>query len=159
MRDVDSKQYKEDLESRRKKQQLIIKVRNDLKDRDKKDYDNIAKDNGICKQTLLKYKNMSEDKVKNFDKIHNYKKGKTKMDNHMNIIYKMLKDNIPQEYIFSYVKSNGYDGSDRYLFNYINMVAKNNGFDYKVRTTFIKEVYPSDVTVITKSELLKYLLH
>ena len=80
------------------------------------------------------------------------------MDNYMNIIYKMLKDNIPQEYIFSYVKSNGYDGSDGYLFNYINMVAKNNGFDYKVRTTFIKEVYPSDVTVITKSELLKYLL-
>ena len=157
-RDVDSKQYKEDAEARINKKKLIMKVRNDLKDKDKKDYDNIAKDNGICKQTLIKYKNMTKDEVKNFDKIHNYKKGKTKMDNYMNIIYKMLKDNIPQEYIFAYVKSNGYDGSDRYLFTYINMIARNNGFDYKIRTTFITEVYPSNITIITKYELLKYLL-
>lgn len=157
-RNVDSKQYKEDAEARINKKKLIMKVRNDLKDKDEKDYYNIAKDNGICRQTLIKYKNMTEDEVENFDKIHNYKKGKTKMDNYMNIIYKMLKDNIPQEYIFAYVKSNGYDGSDRYLFTYINMIARNNGFDYKIRTTFITEVYPSNITIITKYELLKYLL-
>ena len=85
-RDVDSKQYKEDAEARINKKKLIMKVRNDLKDKDKKDYDNIAKDNGICKQTLIKYKNMTEDEVENFDKIHNYKKGKTKMDNYMNLL-------------------------------------------------------------------------
>lgn len=158
LRDIDSKQYKEDAIARKNKKDLIIKVRDELKGRDKKEYDLIAKENNICKRTLIKYKKMTEDEVQNFDKIHNYKKGKTKMDNYMNIIYKMLQDNIFQEYIYAYVKSKGYDGSDRYLLNYINIIAKNNGFDYKIRNTFIKEVYPNDITIITRYDLLKYLL-
>lgn len=157
-RDFDSKQYIENAKSRLKKKNLIIKVRNDVKVKSSNEYDEIAKSNGICLRTLQKYINMNEYDVENYDKLREYKKGKTKMDNYMNIIYKMLKDNIPQEYIFVYVKSKGYDGSDRYLLDYINLVAKNNGFSYKNRSTFVEEVYPSDVTVITRYELLKYLL-
>lgn len=78
---------------------LIIRVRKELKAKDKKEHDNIAKENGICKATLIKYKNMMEDEVNNFDKVHNYKRGKTKMDDYMNIIYKMLKDGIERIYI------------------------------------------------------------
>ena len=157
-RDFDSKQYIENAKSRLKKKNLIIKVRNDVKVKSSNEYDEIAKSNGICLRTLQKYINMNEYDVENYDKLREYKKGKTKMDNYMNIIYKMLKDNIPQEYIFVYIKSKGYDGSDRYLLDYINLVAKNNGFNYKNRSTFVEEVYPSDVTVITRYELLKYLL-
>ena len=157
-RDFDSKQYKESAKSRLKKKNLIIKVRNDVKGKSSNEYGEIAKSNGICLPTLQKYINMNKCEVENYDKIREYKKGKTKMDNYMNIIYKMLKDNISQEYIFAYVKLKGYSGSDRYLFDYINLVAKNNGFNYKNRTTYIKEVYPNDITVITRYELLKYLL-
>lgn len=157
-RDFDSKQYIENAKSRLKKKNLIIKVRNEAKGKSSNEYDEIAKLNGICLNTLRKYINMDECEVENYDKIREYKKGKTKMDNYMNIIYKMLKDNIPQEYIFVYVRSKGYDGSDRYLLDYINLVAKNNGFNYKNRSTFVEKVYQSDITVITRYELLKYLL-
>lgn len=157
-RDFDSKQYIENAKSRLEKKNLIIKVRNDAKGKSPSEYVEVAKSNGVCLKSLKKYINMDEDEVENYDKFRGYKKGKTKMDNYMNIIFKMLKDKIAQEYIFMYVKSKGYVGSDRYLLDYINLVAKNNGFDYKNRTTYIKEVYPNDITVITRYELLKYLL-
>ena len=37
------------------------------------------------------------------------------MDDYKNMIYKMLKDNISQEYIMAYVLKKGYQGSPRYL--------------------------------------------
>ena len=101
---------------------------------------------------------MTEDEVENIDKIKVYKKSKSLMDDHSNMIYKMLKDSVPQEYIFAYVKQKGCKASDRYILDYINLVAKNNNFPYKERKTYIKLEYPKDVTVITRYELLKYLL-
>lgn len=65
---------------------------------------------------------------------------------------------VQNAYIYAYVKSKGYDDSDKYLIDYINKIAKNNGFNYKEKIIFIKEVYPSDVIIITRYELLKYLL-
>ena len=101
---------------------------------------------------------MSSEEVNDIDKIRSYKKGKTKMDDYSNIIYKMLNNNISQEYIFAYIKLKGCEASDRYLTNYTNLVAKNNGYNYKDKTTFLELEYPSDVEVITRQELLKYLL-
>ena len=118
----------------------------------------IAKEFEISQNSLRKYAKMSEEEVENIDKIRIYKKSKSKMDNYSNIIYKMLEDNIPQEYIFVYVKEKGCEASDRYLRDYINMVAKNNGFNYNKMSIFIKLEYPKNVIVITKNELLKYLL-
>ncbi len=76
----------------------------------------------------------------------------------MNIIFKMLKDGISQEYIMAYVLEKGCKASLRYLKNYINLVAKNNGMKYKKESTFIKTTYPKDIIVITRLELLKYIL-
>ena len=73
---------------------------------------------------------MSSEEVNDIDKIRSYKKGKTKMDDYSNIIYKMLNNNISQEYIFAYIKLKGCEASDRYLTNYTNLVAKNNGYNY-----------------------------
>ena len=157
-RDFDSKQYVEQKQRRIEKKKKIKKMRERLKNSTCHEIKIIAKEFGISQNSLRKYAKMSEEEVENIDKIRIYKKSKSKMDNYSNIIYKMLEDNIPQEYIFVYVKEKGCEASDRYLRDYINMVAKNNGFNYNKMSIFIKLEYPKNVIVITKNELLKYLL-
>ena len=157
-RDFDSKQYVEQKQRRIEKKKKIKKLRERLKNSTCHETKIIAKEFEISQNSLRKYAKMSEEEVENIDKIRIYKKSKSKMDNYSNIIYKMLEDNIPQEYIFVYVKEKGCEASDRYLRGYINMVAKNNGFNYNKMSIFIKLEYPKNVIVITKNELLKYLL-
>ena len=157
-RDFDSKQYVEQKQRRIEKKKKIKKMRERLKNSTCHETKIIAKEFEISQNSLRKYAKMSEEEVENIDKIRIYKKSKSKMDNYSNIIYKMLEDNIPQEYIFVYVKEKGCEASDRYLRDYINIVAKNNGFNYKKMGTFIKLEYPKNIIVITKNELLKYLL-
>ena len=157
-RDFDSKQYVEQKQRRIEKKKKIKKLRERLKNSTCHETKIIAKEFEISQNSLRKYAKMSEEEVENIDKIRIYKKSKSKMDNYSNIIYKMLEDNIPQEYIFVYVKEKGCEASDRYLRDYINMVAKNNGFNYNKMSIFIKLEYPKNVIVITKNELLKYLL-
>ena len=157
-RDFDSKQYVEQKQRRIEKKKKIKKMRERLKNSTCHETKIIAKEFEISQNSLRKYAKMSEEEVENIDKIRIYKKSKSKMDNYSNIIYKMLEDNIPQEYIFAYVKEKGCEASDRYLRDYINMVAKNNGFNYNKMSIFIKLEYPKNVIVITKNELLKYLL-
>lgn len=158
VRDFDSKQYVEQRERRIEKKEMVKKLRERLKNSTCHETKEIAKEFGISTDSLRKYKKMSEEEVENIDKINVYKKSKSLMDDYYNIIYKMLKDNIPQEYIFAYVKQKGCNASDIYILNCINLIAKNNKFPYKERKNHIKLVYPKDVTVITRYELLKYLL-
>ena len=157
-RDFDSKQYVEQAERRVQKKIMIKELRERLKNSTCHETKEIAKEFNISIFSLRKYKKMTEDEVENIDKIKVYKKSSSMMDDSSNIIYKMLKDNIPQEYIFAYVKQKGCQASDRYLLDYINLVAKNNNFPYKEKRNYIKLAYPKDVTVITRYELLKYLL-
>ncbi len=158
IRDFDCKQYIEQRERRIKKKEMVKKLRECLKTSNCHETKEIAKEFGISLGSLRKYKKMTKEEVENIDKIRIYKKSKSLMDDYYNIIYKMLKDNIPQEYIFVYVKQKGCNASDRYIANYINLIAKNNNFIYKERSTYIDLVYPKDVIVITRYELLKYLL-
>lgn len=157
-RDFDSKQYQQQKQRRIEKKKMIIELRNRLKNSNCHETKEIANEFKISITSLRKYRDMTDEEVNDIDKIREYKKSKSKMDNYFNVIYKMLKDNISQEYIFAYVKLKGCTASDRYLLDYINLVAKNNNFDYKDRVTFIKMEYPSDITVITRYDLLKYLL-
>lgn len=158
-RDLDSKQYVEQTKNRKIKQQMIIKLREKLEYSDCHQTKDIAKEFRISLSSLRKYKKMTEEEVIKVAERNNYKKGKTLMDGYYNIIYKMLKDNISQEYIMAYVIKKGYTGSMRYLKDYINLIAKNNGMKYNDKlSTFIKEEYPSDVIVITRRDLLKYIL-
>ena len=157
-RDFDSKQYQEQKQRRIEKKEKIIELRKRLEYSNCHETKELAKEFRISYASLLKYSKMTEEEVECIDKINEYKKSKSKMDDYSNMIYKMLKDGVSQEYIFAYVKLKGCEASDRYLLDYINLVAKNNGFDYKNRITFVKMEYPSDVTVITRYDLLKYLL-
>ena len=157
-RDFDSKQYLEQAERRLQKKLMIKRLRERLKKSTCHETKEIAKEFNISTNSLKKYEKMTEEEVENIDKIRVYKKSKSLMDDNSNRIYKMLKDDIPQEYIFVYVKQKGCKASDRYILDYINLVAKNNHFSYKERKNYIKLEYPKDVTVITRYELLKYLL-
>lgn len=157
-RDFDSKQYQEQKQRRIIKKEKIIKLRERLKDGNCYKTKDIAEEFEISLISLKKYKNMTDEEVNNIDKIKEYKKSKSKMDDYSNIIYKMLRDNISHEYIFAYVKLKGCKASNKYILDYINLVAKNNGFNYKSRSIFVELEYPSDVTVITRYDLLKYLL-
>lgn len=158
LHNLDSKQYVKQAKNRKEKQAMIIKLRKRLSTSNCHETKEIAEEFGISIKSLRKYKNMSEEEVEEISNRRVYKKGKTKMDNYMNIIFKMLKDGIPQEYIMAYVLEKGCKASLRYLKNYINLVAKNNGMEYKEESTFIKTVYPKNIIVITRLELLKYIL-
>ena len=159
-RDFDSKQYKEQKERRIEKQKIIKKLRERLKTTDCHGKHALAKEFNISYSTLLKYSKMSDEEVESLSEIKKYKDRKSLLDNYRNIVYKMLIDNIPQEYILAYVLKEGYNGSISNLSDYITMVAKNNNISYKskfpLRNT--KMVYPDDIIIITRQELLKNLL-
>ena len=87
----------------------------------------------------------------------NYKKRKTVMDDYLNIIYKMLRDNINPAIIFTYVLSKGYTGSKKTLENYIVLLNKNNFGKILYMNWQYTYDYPSDVTIISRKQLLVYI--
>ena len=98
-RDFDSKQYKKQTERRIEKQELIKKLRERLKTTDCHGKQDLAKEFNISYSTLLKYSKMSDEEVESLSEIKKYKDRKSLLDNYRNIVYKILIDNIPQEYI------------------------------------------------------------
>jgi hypothetical protein len=101
---------------------------------------------------------MTEDEINSLDAPSNFKKRKTVMDDYLNIIYKMLRDKVKAEVIMAYVVKKGYSGNLRTLDTYIDTLAKNN-FNKRFGSAWIFYAYsyPDDVTVIRRSELLKYI--
>ena len=86
-----------------------------------------------------------------------YKKRKTVLDDYINIIYKMLYDKIDPANILGYIIRAGYAGNITTLRNKIQRVARNN-FNFKVNVNWgYKFVYPKDILIVKRSELLKYI--
>ena len=156
--DLDSKQYVEQAKRRVEKANMIKSLRERLKNSNCQQTEEIAKEFGISKVSLKKYQNLTDEEVENLVNRKNYKKRKTLMDDYKNMIYKMLKDDVPYNYIMAYVLKKGYQCSIRNLKDYITLIAKNNGMKYCENNKFVKEEYPSDVVVITRYDLLKYIL-
>lgn len=126
----------------------------------KRRYKTIAKEFQLSLATTKKYINMSLNDIQNLDNPRDYKKRKTIMDDYINIIYKMLKDGINDSVIYSYIKLKGYNGSSNSLLNYIKCIGQNN-FRNKglFNNLYIKKlVYPENIIVIKRNNLLKYLL-
>lgn len=112
--------------------------------------------------SIKKYINMTDEEVELIKERKNYKVRKTKMDDYKNIIYKMLRDNHNLYDIMNYIVYKGYSDSLDQLEKYIYLIAKNNfpnlnakDYNYKCVVDFI---YPNDVKVITRKELLKNIL-
>lgn len=156
--DLDSSQYKEQAQRRLEKRDLIKALRKRLENSSCHETKSIAEEFKISPASLRKYKKMTDVEVENIANRKNYKKRKSIMDDYINIIFKMLKDGIAQEYIMAYVIKKGYQGSHRHLRDFINLIAKNNGMEFKETKGYIKMEYPNDVVVITRYELLKHIL-
>ena len=151
---VRNKQY---AANRRMKYEMILALRRDWEDAECKSKKAFAKQHSIAVPTLTKYLGMSDEEVENILKIKEYKKRKTDMDNYMNIIFKMLSDGHNPALIYSYILHRGYNGSLNSLTDHIRAIALNN-FNIRLGRNFqSKEIYPEDVTIIRRSDILKYI--
>ena len=114
---------------------------------------------GYSSGSIKKYLNMTDEEVEQIKIKKNYnRKKESKYSKIANIIFKMLNDNQPYEYIIAYILKCGYNGSIISLKGIIKIIAKNNGFDYIHFSKYNTYEYYKDETVITRLELLKYLL-
>ena len=100
---------------------------------------------------------MSEEKIRSLDYPTEYKKRKTSCDNYINIIYKMAYDGIIPEIILAYIIKKGYDGTISAAETHIKHILKNNFNITLQRGWYCKYEYPSNITVIKRNEILKYI--
>ncbi len=157
--DLTSKQYIRNKQSRMKKKQLIIKIQKRWNELNNKDYSVIVDEFKISLLTAKKYINMTNTDIDKLDEITIYKKRKTLLDDYDNIIYKMLKDNFDFKTIYSYVHYKGFDGNNHTLEGHIYLINKNNFPNNPTKSiTNVKMIYPKDIIVIKRTNILKYIL-
>lgn len=158
-RNLKSKQYKEDRDNRIKKKEKIINIQKRWHELEDKDYKIIVDEFNISLLSAKKYINMSGEEIQKLDEITVYKKRKTKLDDYDNIIYKMLKDNLEYKVIYAYVKYKGYNDSKTALDNHIRYINENNFSKSNPKSLkFVNSVYPRDVIIIKRNQLLKHIL-
>lgn len=160
---LDSKQYKEQAKNREAKKERIKEIQEyseKLKSNGKKKPQIIkilAKKFDLCIATIRTYLKMTEKEIEDMARPANYKKRKTVMDDYINIIYKMLRDNIPAPLIFSYILRLGYDKSFNTLSEYICLIAKNN-FDILIHHSFaFKWIDPPNITKLNRRDFREFI--
>lgn len=158
--DLESPQYIKQAENRLKKYNSIKKLR--MEYQFNKNIKQLSEKYNFSQISIKKYINMTDEEVELIKERKNYKVRKTKMDDYKNIIYKMLRDNHNLYDIMNYIVYKGYSDSLDQLEKYIYLITKNNfpnlnakDYNYKCVVDFI---YPNDVKVITRKELLKNIL-
>lgn len=101
---------------------------------------------------------MTEEKIASLDFPTKYKKNKTVMDDYINIIYKMLRDEIEPVIIMKYIFRKGYTGNWGTLNSYVTLLAKNN-FNLRFRQDWGYDYdYPDNLIIIKRSDLFKYII-
>lgn len=152
-----NKQYQRQKENREEKYRMIVSLRKEWKETVKPKKKEFAQKYGLSAMSVNKYLNMTDEEVENVLEIREYRKRETDVNDYLNIIYKMLKDNYDPAFIYSYVIHCGYSGSLSSLRKHIEAISLNN-FDIKInRYAYTKESYPEDVTVISRCNILKYI--
>jgi len=117
----------------------------------------MAREFSISPPTAERYIRKTEKEIAALEHITVYKRRKTMLDDYMNIIYKMLRDKVRPEVIFSYVIKVGYNGNLKSLQNYIEALAQNN-FRRKFWINWpYKFCYSNDISVIKRNEILRYI--
>jgi len=103
---------------------------------------------------------MSSEEIARFEHPVNYKKRKSSMNEWLNVIYKMMADGCSNELIYFYIKNQkNFHDSEQKLAEYIYLIGKNNFPNrvlFNARTTRERIIQP-DVTVINRTDLLKYI--
>lgn len=116
---------------------------------------------GISQPAAKKYIFMTQEDLSALDHPTNYKKRNSSMNVWLNVIYKMMADGCSNEMIYFYIKhQEDYKDSDDKLAKYIYLIGKNN---FPQRSLFnskttMEWVIPQEVTVISRTDLLKYIL-
>jgi hypothetical protein len=152
--DINDEQHLKQKENRQKKYEDIILIRKD-KDLSIKE---LRKKYNYSSKSIKKYLAMTEQEVEQVKEKKDYNRKKTEFSNYTNIVYKMLIDKQPYEYILAYVLKSGYKGSTTKLKGKIYKIAKNNNFEGITFSKYNKYEYVSDETIITRCELLKCIL-
>lgn len=111
--------------------------------------------------TAKKYIEMSESEINSLNSPRNYKKRESSINDWLNIIFKMMDDGHSGETIYFYIQRQPCFNEDKNkLAAYIYLLGKNN---FPNRSPFIVKniremTVPQDVTVLKRTEILKYLL-
>lgn len=104
---------------------------------------------------------MTKEDIAALDHPVNYRKRESSMNAWLNVIYKMMADGRSNELIYFYIKhQESFHDSDHKLADYIYIIGKNNfpdRFPFHIKTT-MEWVLPPEVTVISRTDLLKYIL-
>ena len=104
---------------------------------------------------------MTEEAIAALEHPANYKKRESSMNAWLNIIYKMMADGCSNELIYFYIKrQKSFQDADSKLAKYIYLIGKNNFPDrtpFNAKTT-MEWVLPPEVTVIRRTDILKYIL-
>ena len=153
--DLNDEQHRKQAENRIKKYEMIIAIRNDKKI----SIEELKSKYGLGILTIKKYLKMTSEEVEKVKLKRNNKRNKiTEFSKYKNIVYKMLKDKQPYEYIIAYVLKLGYKGPLTTLKGDIYKIANNNGFTGITFSKYNKYEYSSDEIIITRRDLLKYVL-
>lgn len=160
LHDLTSPQYFKQAGNRIKKYNIIKELRNEYQITQNAKV--LSKKYHISQFSVKKNINMSEEEVEMVKERKNYKLRKTKMDNYKNIIYKMLKDSCHLYDIINYIVYKGYNNKIEDLKKYIYLIAKNNFPNLNSKEYYhnhiVDFVYPDEVIIISRKDLLKYLL-
>lgn len=103
---------------------------------------------------------MTPEEIDGLDRPKNYKTRERAGNDFVNIIYKMMADGYDDEMIYQYLRKTGVTISRSSLWDYISAVSKEN-FPGRKRVYGLKltdAVYPKDIIVIRRTDLLKHIL-
>ena len=155
--DLNDKQHKKQAENRLIKYNEILEIRKDSKHLT---IDELKAKYNRSYDYIKKYLNMSDEDIEKIKLKKDYnRKKETNFTNYINIIYKMLIDKQPIDYIIAYLIKLGYKGTLIELKSVIIALIKNNNIETdEVVNVYNGYEYPKDETIITRYELLKFIL-
>lgn len=154
-----SKLSKQQEQNRLEKYQKIKELRNEYYNGNNTNLSELSNTYKLSITTIRKYLKMPNEEIENIKEKRSYNTKENEMKSYSNMIYKMLIDNVEFKYIFAYVKNQGYKGTDIHLKNFIMTLASNNNInEFNCPKRYNRYEYPKDVTVISRYEILKYLL-
>lgn len=157
---LDSSQYITQAENRLNKYNMIKKIRNEYQVN--KNIKILSEKYCFSESSIKKYIKMTNKEVELIKERKNYKSRKTKMDSYKNTIYKMLRDNHNLYDIINYIIYKGYNDNVNDLKVYIYLITKNNFPNLNAKEYYpqyiVDFVYPDNVEIITRKELLINLL-
>ena len=115
----------------------------------------------IAQPTAKKYIRMTQADIDRLAAPTLYKKRDSAMNEWLNVIFKMMDDGHSNETIYFYIMGqSNFKESNQILERYIYLIGKNN---FPNRTPFnarylMEWVYPPEVIIINRTDVLKYLL-